>query len=188
MLEEAFKSMGDNISSLTRKDVADALRNSFDVMYHRLRSWWEHPSLRQGLHDPDRIESYRKVISTNLSQNLLSKLSVRLQQAVKSKDVWRREFLKVTSNVIRLGDTVLDGILDLLLDVLKGKGPNRYYPSQSSDDNRGDPTFGFGGNEQQYASTQDTTHASDPRMDDPSLANNLLFELSESEDDSNDTE
>jgi hypothetical protein len=57
----------------------------------------------------------------------------------------------------------LDGMLDILLDVLKGAGKT----SKSGTTTERRKEFGNW----------------EPEMDDPSLANNLLFELSESEDD-----
>jgi hypothetical protein len=163
-LEEMLKGLGDRLINFNRKDVSDGLRKGFDVVYHRLRSLWEHPILRQDLHDPDRIESYRKVVSTNVSPELLKKWH--LDDAVKSKDNWRREFIRITSHVIRIGDAILDGILDLLLDVLKGKGASMKFASQDYQ------SSGYS------TSTPDITN---PRMDDPTLANDLLFELSESD-------
>lgn len=172
-LQEVFKDVRETFRQLTRKDVTDSLRNGFDVAYHRLRSWWEHPSLRRGLHDPDRIETYRKVVNANMSPALLKITPSGLQHAIKSEEIWRRDFLRIASNVIRLGDTILDGVLDLLLDVLKGKGSK--YASQGP------------------KSTSEASHetqpnpfssiATDPRVDNPSLANDLLYELSESDED-----
>mmetsp|Transcript_27171 Transcript_27171/g.48259 ORF Transcript_27171/g.48259 Transcript_27171/m.48259 type:complete len:344 (-) Transcript_27171:241-1272(-) len=173
-LQETLSSIGEEFQTLTRKDVADNLRNAFDLAYHGLRAWWEHPSFRQGLHDPDRIETYRKVVSTNLSPKVLEKSPTRLKEAIKSKENWRKEFLRISSNIIRVGDTILDGVLDLLLDILKGKGSNRFATQQGSSANSGFGTFSS------TTATSDSVF-SDPRMEDPSLANNLLYELSESE-------
>jgi hypothetical protein len=167
-LEEMWRETKNRFTNLNRKDVADGLRNGFDMAYHRLRSFWEHPLIRQDLHDPSRIESYRKVVTTNVSPELLKQW--RLDDAVKSKENWRREFIRLTSNIIRMGDIILDGILDVLLDVLKGKGASVKYASQSSES-------------AQYDINQQSPNAPDtnPRMDDPSLANDLLYELSESD-------
>jgi hypothetical protein len=169
--KELVRGIHDNVNTLTRKDVADGLRHGFDVAYHHLRSLWEHPQLRQGLHDPERIEAYRKVVSTNMSPGLMKK-SPQLQKAVKSKDAWRKEFVKMASNIIRLGDVILDGMLDVLLDILKGQGSSWKYAADM--DRSG--TLGR---------LDDTSSSSfkDPRTDDPALANELLFELSESEED-----
>ncbi|KAG7351849.1 hypothetical protein IV203_007897 [Nitzschia inconspicua] len=170
-LEEIWKETKHRVHNLNRKDVADGLRTAFDVTYHRLRSFWEHPLIRQELHNPDRIESYRKVVTTNVSPQLLKQW--KLDEVVKSKDKWRQEFLKLSSNIIRLGDTVLDGVLDVLLDVLKGKGASVKYASNGPDsawDER---------NQQSSTSTWNPNL----RIEDPDLANNLLFELSESDED-----
>lgn len=178
-LEELWKDAEYRVNHLSRKDVADGLRHGFDVAYHRLRSLWEHPLLRQDLHDPDRIESYRKVVYTNVSPQLLKKWN--LGDAVKSKENWRREFIRRTSNVIRIGDAILDGILDLLLDVLKGKGASLKFAEQSSSEAPTGAREGYH-RSQQSSSVPDTN----PRMEDPSLANDLLYELSESDEDDDD--
>lgn len=185
---ESFKEAWDSLSSdvrnshglskFNRKTVADELRNGFDRAYHRLRSSWEHPAFRRSLHDPERIETYRKIISANLSSDLLNQSSSKLKRAVSSPDVWRTEFIKATSILIKLGDTVLEAILDLLLDVLKGKSSGSYssqYMSQSSPESHVE----IDGLDKSSSSSTTTTAA----MDDPSIANDLLYELSESEDD-----
>lgn len=195
---EAYDALKDLVNTLrdgcdiNRKDVANFLRNAFDLSYHRLRSWWEHPSLRQGLHDPDRIENYRQVVTTNLSSKFLKKISSssQLQKIIESPDLWRREFSKRATKAIRFGDTILEGILDLLLDVLKGTGSsharsNPYFsgsnrPSpEAQQQHQGDGAWSPPASE---ASNLANTVTSE--MDDPSLANNLLFELSDSEDNS----
>jgi hypothetical protein len=168
---ETLNSMGEELHGLTSGDVADNLRAAMDVAYHRVRAWWERPAFRRWLHDPDQIEEKRQVFRTNLSPNILKHTSPLFQEAVQSKEVWRREFVKVTSNLLRLGDTILDGILELLLDVLKGKGTRRHDAHAGSDVSSSPSNSGV---------------SSGPRMDDPSLANNLLDELSESDGDDDD--
>jgi hypothetical protein len=80
---------------------------------------------------------------------------------------WRRQMLKLTAIIVRTGDSILDGVLDVLLDILKGAGKSR------------------SGSEYAYASNPSgfPTHPQiDPAMEDPFKASDLLFELSESED------
>jgi len=177
---EAWKDMiqtfREGFNHVDRKYVANFLRSAFDMSYHRLRSWWEHPMLRQGLHDPERIENYRHVFSTNLSPSFLKKISQgqQLKKIIDSPELFRREFSKFATKAIRLGDAILEGILDLLLDVLKGRGSssrsNKYLSAAQLDSESRDST----------ESANTITNV----MEDPSLANNLLFELSESEEDS----
>lgn len=169
--EELWKEAKDKIVHLTRQDVADGLRNGFDLAYHRLRSLWEHPVIRQNLHDPDRIETYRKVVLTSVSPQMLKEW--KLEKAVRSKDDWRQTFLKYTSQILRIGDIIMDGILDVLLEVLKGKGASAKYASSSTSSEYG----------QEYSSSSANLPETNPRMDDPSLANDLLYELSESDED-----
>lgn len=180
IIKEAQETFLDGLNSLsetTPKQVSAHMRASFDMVYHRLRSWWEHPSLRQGLHDPEKIENYRKVVSTNLSTKFLKKISSsRLQKLIESPDLWRREFSKVATKVIRFGDTILAGLLDLLLDVLKGRGSSFAAQQQSSPVSSDERDWNSSGTASDFTVTNE--------MKDPSLANNLLFELSESEEDS----
>ena len=132
--------------------------------------------LRQGLHDPERIENYRHVFSTNLSPSFLKKISQgqQLKKIIDSPELFRREFSKFATKAIRLGDAILEGILDLLLDVLKGRGSssrsNKYLSAAQLDSESGD--------------SAEPANTVTSAMEDPSLANNLLFELSESEEDS----
>jgi hypothetical protein len=146
---------------LKRQDVSNFLKNSLDLSYHRLRAVWDFPFFRSALTDPIRIEVYRKVVANHLSKKILSDIPG-AKQLVESPEAWRRELLKFTSALIRIGDVVLDGVLDLLLDVLKGAGKTS-MPGTTTE------------NRKEFGNWE-------PEMDDPSLANNLLFELSESED------
>jgi len=183
--KEMFDSTRDNIHHLKKQDVTDALRTNFDLAYHRMRSWWEHPLLRQGLHDPIRIENYRKVVAQNLSTKVLKKYSIPspVQNAIKSPQLWKKEFTKFVVKAIRFGDTILEGILDLLLDVLKGRGSSSSSssPTQQQRQNRGTTTTAWASAEATAHTTLADTYTDE--MEDPSLANNLLDELSESEDD-----
>ena len=183
-LKDFAQSLRDGFSDVNRKSVANFLRNAFDLCYHRLRSWWEHPSLRQGLHDPDRIENYRQVVSTNLSSKFLKKISSpssQLQKIIDSPELWRREFSKRATKAIRFGDTILEGILDLLLDVLKGTGSS-HARSHTYASGTVQPD-GQGAHPDDGAAAADPVTAFTNEMENPSLANNLLFELSESEED-----
>ena len=176
-MQEIPSSLLSVINEMKRKDVADFFRTSLDASYHRLRVWWERPSLRQGLHDPDRIENYRKVISTNLSKGFLKKyFPPSMQKAIQKPDLWRREFAKVVTKAIRVGDTILEGLLDLLLDILKGKGSSAASAAMNGYTTTLSPPV----DEPSASSLADSIT---DQMNDPSLANNLLFELSESEDD-----
>lgn len=190
-LKDMVHSIRDGLNNIDRRGVANFLRSAFDLSYHRLRSWWEHPSLRQGLHDPDRIENYRKVVSTNLSAKFIKKVSspsLQLKKIIESPELWRREFTKIATKAIRCGDTILEGILELLLDILKGRGSssarsNQYFSeTQSSSSEAQNNQDGGGWGLSSEASNLSGTVTNE--MEDPSLANNLLFELSESEDDS----
>jgi len=178
-MKEMIQSMRDDFGKMTPKYVSNVLRGGIDVSYHRLRSWWEHPSLRQGLHDPEKIENYRKVVSTNLSTRFLKKLSSSpspLQKIIESPELWRREFSKLATKVIRFGDTILEGILDILLDLLKGSRSSSLAEQQHKSSSAEEAVISVNPD----ASSEFTVTN---EMEDPSLANNLLFELSESEDD-----
>jgi len=178
-MKEMIQSMRDDFGKMTPKHVSNVLRGGIDLSYHRLRSWWEHPSLRQGLHDPEKIENYRKVVSTNLSTRFLKKLSsspTPLQKIIESPELWRREFSKLATKVIRFGDTILEGILDVLLDLLKGSRSSSLAEQQQKSSSAEEGVMSVNPD-----ASSDFTVTNE--MEDPSLANNLLFELSESEDD-----
>lgn len=145
---------------ISRDDVSAFLRNGLDLSYHALRAWWDNPNFRKSLSDSDRIEAYRKVVSLHLSQRILRDIPG-AKSLVQNPEKWRARALEITSSVVRIGDTILDGILDLLLDVLKGAG-KATTPTNAKRNGR---------------------EIESSAMDDPSLANNLLFELSDSESD-----
>jgi len=154
---EAMKDDFHGISGLSRQGVADSIRSSLDAGYHTLRRGWEHPKFRQTFSDPIRIEGYRKVVATFLSKKVLSHMHPSAKSIVQSPEEWRKQFIKLTSDFIQAGDVILDGILEVILDVLKGAG---------------------------RAATSWRRHQQtyEPSMEDPNLANELLFELSESDD------
>ena len=99
-----------------------------------------------------------------------------MQKAIQKPDLWRREFAKVVTKAIRVGDTILEGLLDLLLDILKGKGSSAASAAMNGYTTTLSPPV----DEPSASSLADSIT---DQMNDPSLANNLLFELSESEDD-----
>lgn len=154
------------IQYLTRQDVTSFLRNGLDIYYHSLRAWWENPLFRMTITDPDQIEKVRKIISMHLSQKILGPIATKL---VHNPEMWRKQVLEISSAFIRLGDTFLDGLLDLLLDVLNGAGK-----TTAAARTRDAAGIHLNSHYQNDISTTIT-------LDDPSLANNLLFELSESE-------
>jgi hypothetical protein len=145
---------------ISRDDVSNFLRNGLDLSYHALRASWDNPNFRTSLSDPNRIEAYRKVVSLHLSQRILGDIPG-AKNLVQSPEKWRKQVLKFTAIVIQVGDTMLDGLLDLLLEVLKGAGKTA-----------------AASNVERYR--RDTTSTTST-VDDPFLANNLLYELSESE-------
>lgn len=145
---------------LTREDIANFLRNGLDLTYHALRASWENPNFRSSLSDPQRIEAYRKVVSLHLSKKILSDIGAK--KIVESPEKWHRLISRFTSSVIRTGDVILDGVLDLLLDVLKGAGKTAAA-------------------ENTHKRANYSADKAPNTMEDPYLANNLLFELSESE-------
>jgi len=163
---DGFREIWKDSKYIKRQQVAEALRNSLDLSYRMLRGGWEHPAFRSALYDTDRIEAYRQVIDKHLSKKILGELPG-AKSLVSDAEAWRRQISKITSVVIRAGDTILDGVLDVLLDVLKGAG--KISP----------------GSEYSYATNPNkfpTESQIDTTMEDPFKASDLLFELSESED------
>jgi hypothetical protein len=182
-MQDVSSSFLENLGDLKRKDVADFFRTSFDSSYHMIRGWWERPSFRESLHNPDRIENYRKVVSTNLSRRFLQKyFPASFQKAIQTPELFRREFTKLVTKAIRIGDTILEGLLDLLLDILKGKGSSEAAAAANRSDVSGASNTNAWASTGTPANNMADSTMTDEMMD-PSLANNLLFELSESEDD-----
>jgi hypothetical protein len=154
-VQQAWK---EHLQYLQPHDVSNALRDSLDLSYHTLRRMWEHPLFRERLQDPNRIESYRQVVASHLSKKILRDLPG-AKAVLNNPEAWRNQVFKATSGFLRLGDIVLDGILDIVLDIVKGAGKRNDMNPRSQN------------SQQQYK----------PTMEDPSLANHLLFELSDSE-------
>ena len=164
---QEFLSEWKEMQYLTRHDVSDFLRNGLDLSYHALRAFWENPSFRLGVTDPNRLEEYRKVVSLHLSKKILGEETTKI---VQDKDRWRQQVLKITTGILKLGDTILDGLLDLLLDVLNGAGKTA-AAARTRDAAASHLKSQYHDDESTIATLED----------DPFLANNLLFELSESE-------
>jgi hypothetical protein len=159
----AFAEQWKEARLLQRHHVSDFIRNSLDLSYHTLRASWEHPTFRRSLSDPMRIEAYRKVVANHLSKRILSDIPG-AKFLVEHPDAWKNQMLQLTTGILRLGDVILDGVLDILLDVLKGAGNSSKRDGSAAGYYRDGYAF------------------PDATLDDPSEANNLLYELSESED------
>lgn len=163
---EAIKEVIRGAPYIKRQDVSDAVRNILDSSYRRLRRAWEHPAFRRALHDTSKIEAYRIVIDKHLSKKILKDIPG-AKSLIENSDAWRKQISKLTASILKTGDVVLDGILDVLLDVLKGAGKSKF------------------GNEYAFSSQTDSfssPHSQSNPVEDLMKANELLFELSESED------
>ncbi|CAJ1934784.1 unnamed protein product [Cylindrotheca closterium] len=136
---------------LTGHDVYTYLKNGLDLSYHGLRAWWERPSFRSSLTDHEKIEAYRKIVAFHLNSRIIEDIPW-VKMAIQNRARWQNEVSKVVTIVLRTGDIFLDGILAILLDVLKGNGEgaamiatrDNYSPDASKSkesSTREDPNF-----------------------------------------------
>jgi len=165
-LKEHPGALNDLYSKWSRTECMDShdlytfLRNGLDLSYHGLRAFWERPSFRSNLMDHGKIEAYRRVISFHLSPKIINDIPW-MKKNVQSPARWRTEISKVIASFLRIGDIILDGILAMLLDVLKGNGNDASRTGTQS-----------------YPSTSKFTTST---FEDPE---SLIFELSESDSES----
>lgn len=148
------------VQSLTGQDIYASFRDGLDRSYHGLRAWWERPNFRTSFTDHEKIEAYRKLFLFHLSPRIVNDVPW-LKETIHSRARWRSRVTKVAAFILRTGDVVLDGILAILLDVLKGNGSD--FAMRGDFPSRG-PKF-------------------ETSMEDPNFEN-LLFELSDSDTDS----
>jgi hypothetical protein len=150
--------------------ISQSLRNAVDLGYHRLRSWWEQPDFRRRLLQPE-LEVYRKVLKRHLPITIQKELSPAAQQILQNPEAWQQQIGKVGQTLLQYGDVILDGLLDIVLDIVQGAGRNRQDSLSGQ--------FGKASG----ASPPSSPASYEPTMDDPFMANQMLYELSESEDD-----
>ena len=158
----------DNIMDATQ--ISQTLRKAIDVGYHRLRSWWERPDFRKKVLQPE-MEIYRNVLKRHLPQIVQKELSPAAKHILQSPEAWQQQIGKAGQAMLNFGDVVLDGLLDIVLDIVQGAGRNKNQEDSLS---------------RQYSRTSGASSSSthyEPTMEDPFMANQMLNELSESEDD-----
>ena len=159
----------DNIMDATQ--ISQALRKAVDWGYHRLRSWWERPDFRMRLLQPE-LEIYRKVLKRHLPPTVQKELSPAAKQILQSPEAWQQQIGKAGQTILQFGDVVLDGLLDIVLDIVQGAAGRNKLPEDSLSG--------------QFSRTSGSSSSStyyEPFMEDPFMANQMLDELSESEDD-----
>ncbi|KAL3942771.1 MAG: hypothetical protein SGBAC_003083 [Bacillariaceae sp.] len=116
-----LNSIWNRAEGLISHDVYTYLRNGLDLSYHGMRAWWERPSFRSSLANHENIEMYRKLVAFHLNARIMDDVPW-VKKTIQSPARWRNVVSKVATIVLRTGDIVLDGILAILLDVLKGNG------------------------------------------------------------------
>jgi len=183
--------MGDSVSNLffsqeqqeqdnlTATRISHSFRNAIDLGYHRLRSWWEHPDFRKRIQYPN-LEIYRKVLQRHLPVAIQNELSPSAKHILQNQQAWQEQIGRVGYTILQFGDVVLDGLLDIVLDIVQGAARSRQDSSLSSQFSRSSSSSGEG---RSPTSTSGSTASSyEPTMEDPFMANQMLYELSESED------
>lgn len=161
-----WKAYWDHVVPLIDKhQISHAIRTTVDLSYHRLRMVWERPAFRRALSQPGPLlETYRKVLAHHLPKSIQKELSPSTKKCLSDPDEWKRRVQHVLEGLLKLGDVILDGMLDVVLDVVQGAG-KASASSLSSKFSRPHDKY-------------------EPNMEDPAQANQMLFELSESEDES----
>ena len=154
----------DHISKVNKDEVSTWLREGFGTMYDEMKKHWLDPAYRKGLEDPNKIEAARLFIVSNKQLRDAMEEVEGGKELLKSEKKFREYVLLLNQVSIKAGDAILDGLLEVLLDVLKGAGKHMYHgPSSSS-------------------SSSSASSPQDFSTIDPSVSASLLFELSESED------
>lgn len=169
-----LRAMWSELQNVDKSEVSRGLRTSMDILYHRLRSTWEHPHFRLALSDPTQIEAYRKVVARHLSKKIFKSMSPDAQRTLQDPEAWKNQVLRFSSSLFRCGDIIMDSMLQIVLDVFNGSSVAAQTSALSSVYKQ--PESFQDGSPNSQSSIYDQT------MEDPSIANQMLFELSESED------
>ena len=148
----------DIMRAVQRDDVARYMREGFESIYYYLREAWDKQKAANVEADSKQMEAMRKLILNNPKAKQMVEQMKGGEELLQSPERWREFVLELIRLMRRAGDEILSGMLDVLLDVLKGAG-KKTASANGSDS---------------HAEFQDL---------DPSVASNVLFELSESEDD-----
>jgi hypothetical protein len=151
----------DHINKVNKDEVSTWLREGFGSIYDEMKKHWLDPQYRKMIDDPNKIEAARLFIVSNSALRDAIEEVDGGKELLKSQDKFRDYILSLNLVAIKAGDAIFDGVLEVLLDVLKGAGKHMYGPSSSSSSSR---------------TSQDFSSI------DPSVSASLLFELSESED------
>lgn len=192
-LDIEFPEFADKWKGLVDSDaneVANELRTTLDRLYLSLRVTWENPNFRQKLsfdQNPSELEAYRKVIVQHMSKAILHDMPLPLRRTIQNAEVWQHQMTQLAKDLLRVGDTILDGLLQILLDTLERNSHNpnnasrlpfrdrtEYKPlGNKHNSHRPNSPFGVG---QQYQQRQDNNFVVDPEY-----AESLLTELSDSD-------
>jgi hypothetical protein len=155
-----------HINNVNKEEVSTWLREGFGSMYDEMKKHWLDPKYRKVIEDPKKIEAARILIVNNKQLRDAIEEVAGGKELLKSQKKFREYVLKLNSVAIQAGDAIFDGVLEVLLDVLKGAGKHMYNDGPSSSSSR----------------TSSSRSSQDFSNIDPSVSASLLFELSESED------
>lgn len=171
-LADYFRSWDDLLLHVHRDEIKHVIRTEVDLAYHRLRMLWEKPTFRQALANPGAIEAYRQVLASHLPPSIQKDLPPTTKQVLHNPQIWQKHVLRWTEGFLRFGDLVLDSLLDIVLDVVQGAGQSTTSALSSQ----------FTSSRTSSSQQQPPHDHYQPTMEDPTMANQMLFELSESED------
>ena len=162
----------ETLRSIKREDVSSVVRDSLTRGYHQLRDFWNDPNIRDALNDPIKTEAARQMCLANPELRASIEGVPGGKKLLNDQQAWRQYFQTLAEVAMSAGDAILDGLLDVLIEILKGGSSTS--SSSSSQDRSVGSTAGSDGNRQDPSFQSETI--------DPSVASNVLFELSESED------
>jgi hypothetical protein len=163
----------ESLRSIHRDDVARRVRESMSVGYHRVREFWNTPAFRAGIRDAGHIETARQSILANTEAKRAIEQVPGGKELLQNRQAWQEYFQTFSDVTLTAGDAILDGLLDVLMDILKSSSSGGGSGSPWNSNARG----GIGSDSS--SSSSSVFPVSDTI--DPSVASDVLFELSESE-------
>ena len=161
----------ESLKSITRDDVSLIVRETLTRSYNQLRDFWNDPNIRGIFNDPVKIEGARQMCLSNPELRTSIEGVPGGKKLLNDQEAWNTYFQTLGKVTKSAGDTVLDGILDVLIDILKSGSSNVSGPRSTTS--------------MPDLSRSSTVGTCEPSFQsetiDPSVASNVLFELSESE-------
>jgi hypothetical protein len=161
-----LKNLLNLLQAVNREEVASLMREGMEQTYHILRQKLDNPAVRKGWNDPRQIENFRQSILKDPNmKTIIQEMNGVSKDLLNNADSWRDYVQSLNEVATKAGDAVLDGMLEVVLDVLRGSSSSSGQAARRGEGKSGDEDlYNFN------------------RNMDASITTNVLFELSESED------